>query len=301
MTARELLTPKQVALAIGVSESSLKRWCDRGALQTVRTVGGHRRLPLNGVLRFLQQSGQPLVRPELLGLPARCGQTPRSLTRASEDLLAALLEPNDELTRRIVFDLYLAGHRLATIFDQVIQPAFQQIGACWERGAAEVFEERTACEMTQRVLHELRLAWNITDPIRPLALGGTLSGDEYRIPTSMVELVLLECQWRALSLGTNLPAEAFCAALERHRPALVWLSVSAISDSGRFLQDFRLVSEFAQAAGIPLVVGGQALTEDLRRQIRFTTFCENLQQLESFAETWLAAAGRQALTIEQPL
>jgi predicted site-specific integrase-resolvase len=32
--ARGLLTPKQVARAIGVSESSLKRWCDKGVLPT---------------------------------------------------------------------------------------------------------------------------------------------------------------------------------------------------------------------------------------------------------------------------
>ncbi|OYW17913.1 MAG: hypothetical protein B7Z55_11620, partial [Planctomycetales bacterium 12-60-4] len=69
MAARELLTPKQVAVAIGVSESSLKRWCDRGILPTVRTAGGHRRIPTSGVLKFLQQSGHPLVQPEVLGLP----------------------------------------------------------------------------------------------------------------------------------------------------------------------------------------------------------------------------------------
>ncbi|HTN02445.1 MAG TPA: helix-turn-helix domain-containing protein [Planctomycetaceae bacterium] len=295
MTPRELLTPKQVAQAIGVSESSLKRWCDRGALPTVRTVGGHRRLPLNGVLKFLQETGQTLVQPELLGLPPRCGQTPRSLTRAAEELLGALLEPNDELARRILFDLYLAGHRLATIFDHVVQPAFQEIGACWVRSEIAPFEERTACEIAQRILHELRLAWNLIDPLQPVALGGTLAGDEYRIPTSMVELVLLECRWRAFSLGTNLPAESYSAAILKHRPALVWLSISTILDPDRFLHDYALVAQATHDAGVPLVIGGQALDESLRRQIRFTTFCENMQQLESFAETWLAAAGPPAL------
>lgn len=295
MTPRELLTPKQVAQAIGVSESSLKRWCDRGALPTVRTVGGHRRLPLNGVLKFLQETGQTLVQPELLGLPPRCGQTPRSLSRAAEELLGALLEPNDELARRILFDLYLAGHRLATIFDHVVQPAFLEIGACWARGEIAPFEERTACEIAQRILHELRLAWNLVDPLQPVAFGGTLAGDEYRIPTSMVELVLLECRWRAFSLGTNLPAESYSAAILKHRPALVWLSISTIPDPDRFLHDYALVAQATYDAGVPLVIGGQALDESLRRQIRFTTFCENLQQLEAFAETWLAAAGPPAL------
>ncbi|REJ93532.1 MAG: helix-turn-helix domain-containing protein [Planctomycetota bacterium] len=48
----DLLTPKQVARAISVSESSIKRWCDRGAIATQYTPGGHRRIPLSGLLEF---------------------------------------------------------------------------------------------------------------------------------------------------------------------------------------------------------------------------------------------------------
>ena len=69
----EQLTPKQVARAIGVSEASLKRWCDKGLIEMVRTVGGHRRLPLSSVLQFLRSSGHQLVRPEILGLPPTTG------------------------------------------------------------------------------------------------------------------------------------------------------------------------------------------------------------------------------------
>ena len=54
--AGQLLSPKQVARALGVSESSLKRWCDKGLIPTERTAGGHRRLPLAGVLDFLVRS-----------------------------------------------------------------------------------------------------------------------------------------------------------------------------------------------------------------------------------------------------
>ena len=36
----ELVSPKQVAHAMGVSESSLKRWCDQGLIPTVRTAAG---------------------------------------------------------------------------------------------------------------------------------------------------------------------------------------------------------------------------------------------------------------------
>ena len=65
---KELLSPKQVAQALGVSESSLKRWCDQGLIATIRTGGGHRRLALPDVLRFIRDGEHRLVSPEALGL-----------------------------------------------------------------------------------------------------------------------------------------------------------------------------------------------------------------------------------------
>src|SRR5688572_21462079 len=63
-----LLTTKDLAEAIGASESSLRRWTNSGAIQTSRTVGGHRRIPLSEAIRFIRSSGATVVRPQLLGL-----------------------------------------------------------------------------------------------------------------------------------------------------------------------------------------------------------------------------------------
>ena len=62
-------SPKQVASALQASESSVKRWCDQGAIASVRTVGGHRRITLDGLQRFLRDSQRALSAPEELGLP----------------------------------------------------------------------------------------------------------------------------------------------------------------------------------------------------------------------------------------
>ena len=64
-----LLSPKDLADAIGVSESSLKRWTDAGRIRASRTDGGHRRIALEDAVRFIREAGVPVVRPELLGMP----------------------------------------------------------------------------------------------------------------------------------------------------------------------------------------------------------------------------------------
>src|SRR5262245_52765982 len=68
------LSPRQLADAIGVSESSLKRWADAGKLAVSRTEGGHRRITMTEAVRFIRDTGATVVRPDLLGLgtkPAR--------------------------------------------------------------------------------------------------------------------------------------------------------------------------------------------------------------------------------------
>ncbi len=293
MSVKELLTPKQVANAIGASESSLKRWCDQGKLRTVRTAGGHRRIPISAVLEFLKVSGQQLLQPELLGLPPSLGRTERGLDSASDSLREGLIGNNELVCRRIVFDLYLAGHSIAEICDRVIQPSFVEIGNLWDCGIIEVYQERGACEITQRVISELRTTWSYTEPDAPMAMGGTLSGDEYRLPTAMVELTLRSAGWCATSLGTSLPVESLCIAIERNRPLLFWLSVSHIEDPNQFIASYPPLFEMASKVGTAVVLGGRALSESIRNNLQFSTYCDNFRQLERFAQTLRDAADRK--------
>ena len=62
------LSPKNLAQAIGISESSLKRWADDGQIRVMRTAGGHRRIAVEEAVRFIREIGIPLVQPDALGL-----------------------------------------------------------------------------------------------------------------------------------------------------------------------------------------------------------------------------------------
>jgi len=286
---KNLLTPKQVARAIGASESSLKRWCDKGILPTVRTAGGHRRLELGGVLAFLRKSGQALVRPEVLGLPATVGQGEATLERASARLQRALLAGDEQQCRGILFDLYLAGRSAVDICDSVLGEGMHGIGFQWECGEADVYEEHRACEICLRLVYDLRLALPAVPPTAPLAIGGAIAGDPYRLPITMVEVTLREAGWNAASLGPNLPIANMCASIERTRPQLFWLSASVIPAIEDFLAGYQTLFETATRSGAALVVGGKALTPDVRRQMQYSAFCDNLRHLVSFIATLPAA------------
>lgn len=280
----KLFSPKQVARALGVSESSLKRWCDRGLIDTQRTGGGHRRISLGEVCRFLRESDQALVRPDLLGLPATSGQCERGMTRAQDILLEAICQGDEQACRDVVMDLYLAGFSVSRICDELLTEVMRRVGKLWQCGEMDVYEERLGCEIYGRILDDLRRVLPRPSSDAPSAIGGIPDGDPYTLPSRMVELVLREVGWRANALGGSLPFSTLTAAAQKRRPRLFWLSVSVVPDEEQFLREY---AQFHAALpdDVALIVGGRGLHESIRQRMRYCAHCDNLEQLKEFATT----------------
>ena len=277
---QQVFSPKQVALAVGASESSVKRWCDRGILRSIRTGGGHRRVPLAGVLDFVRAENRVLVRPTELGLPAAVERTQASL-ELTEEFKQLLATGDNAGCRRIVLSLYLSNRSLAEICDTTLAPAMAALGEGWCNESLDVFEERRGCELALQLVFELRALLVQPPENAPTAMGGTVAGDPYCLPTRMVELALLENGWQTVSLGCGVPLRSLTKAVEEHKPRLFWLSVSALADRQLFAKQYR---ELFEACGhdTALVVGGRGLDDELRAQMQYSAYCENLQRLETF-------------------
>jgi methanogenic corrinoid protein MtbC1 len=286
----DLISPREAAHAIGVSESSLKRWCDQGLFHTVRTVGGHRKLPIADVLRFVHEHRHPLASPEILGLPPASLQLPAHMSGSIPILVEALVAGKEPLARQIVLDLYLASHSLSAICDNVLSPAFSEIGDRWACQSIDIYQERRSCEICQRILFDMRELQRLPESGWQ-AIGGTIEGDLYALPSTMVELVLRECGFHASSLGNSIPIPSLIRAVEETRPELFWLSVSHVREGLDLVREFSALSLACARSGTALVVGGRALGEKLRQRMVYSAFCDTMQQLESFAQTLFAARG----------
>ena len=57
--ANTLLTPREAAAAIGVSYPTIKQWILAGKLQTIKTPGGHHRIPQAALKRYLPAPSKP--------------------------------------------------------------------------------------------------------------------------------------------------------------------------------------------------------------------------------------------------
>jgi methanogenic corrinoid protein MtbC1 len=276
----ETFSPKQVARAIGVSESSLKRWCDRGLIPSICTAGGHRRLPIQGVLDFIKSTQRSLVHPEVLGLPSPLGGKRRSLAGSVDDLVQLLVAGDELGSRRLVMDLFLDHHRVSQIGDQVLKPAFERIGQLWECGDVEVYRERLACRMCGRVIDEIRRLIVAPPETASLAIGAAPSGDWYDLPGSLVEMTLRQNGWRSLSLGNNLPFETLATAIIDHQPKLFWLSVSHVADREHFARTYPQLAALL-GPDVPMLVGGREFDEQLQQAFPQAIYCPTLEAMEA--------------------
>jgi hypothetical protein len=133
-------------------------------------------------------------------------------------------------------------------------------------------------------LAELRLVIPTAGESAPIAIGATPECDPYSLPTTMAEVVLRQQGWRSQSLGSRLPFATLIAAIRDLQPGLFWLSVSHIDNEAQFVDEFQAFYDQVRIA-VPVVVGGSALKESLRREMEYTAFGDKMQHLETFAET----------------
>jgi MerR family transcriptional regulator, light-induced transcriptional regulator len=283
------VSPRTLAAAIGMSESSLKRWADEGRLTVERTAGGHRRIPLAAAVQFIRRSGLAVVRPELLELAAEAGGTMRAARDrevVGSQLYGALLDDRAVEARSLIVSLYVDGASLAWICDEVIRGALSRVGALWEHGSEGIFLEHRATETCLRALGEVRRLLPPVPGDAQVAVGGGFEEDEYDVPSVMAAMILTEAGYRARNLGARTPVMATLAAIAHYGPGLVWQSLSMEPRSPRDAARGLLEIATAVAPG-SLVVGGRALgTVPLPA-------AANLHSLGSMAE--LAAFARGAV------
>ncbi len=277
---QQVFSPRQVARAIGASESSVKRWCDRGVLPSVKTAGGHRRLPISGVLEFLRSENRALNDPTAIGLPKGAGSTPSTSADALQPFKQALTSGDYSDCRRILYDLVFANVPLAVILDEVVTIALHEMGEDWCAGSLEVYEERRGCELVTRLVHELAMTIPLPPETAPVAMGASVEGDPYTLASRFVEMILIDSGWKATSLGSGVPIASLAKAIEVNRPRLFWVSSSSVADEQKFISDFEILSS-ACGETTALIIGGRGFSEPIRSKLRYTACCENLQRLES--------------------
>ena len=261
---KPLLTPRELAEAIGSSESSVRRWVDAGDIAISRTAGGHRRILLAEAVRFIRLIGAPVLRPDLLGLDAPPDDAAGGAPPGDADRLYEAIAAGDRgAARGLLAASYLKGRGLAELFDGPVREAMHRVGGLWAHDARGILVEHRATQICVDAVAMLQalLPPPETDRPRPLALGGAPEGDPYQLPTMMAAAVVSEAGLRAVNFGPLTPVKLLGREAADQGARLVWLSVSAPQDFKALRREAAGLAATLAANGIDLVLGGRHRAE----------------------------------------
>jgi methanogenic corrinoid protein MtbC1 len=247
-------------------------------------------------MEFLEATNRRLVDPSAIGLdPTDLVFGHGSSMRQKQSLVTeepamltqfekALLAGDESTCRKIVSNWFAMHGGITSLADNLLSAAFKSIGDRWQCGTVEIYQERRGCEICCQLIHELRRLLPEPPGNAPLAMGGTASGDQYQLPNQLAEIVFRENGWRTISLGTNIPFASLLSAARKHMPKVFWLSVSHIENIEQFVVDY---NHFAKnlPKGVMLVLGGQALNEQVRPSLSYSAHCDSMLQLANLARS----------------
>jgi excisionase family DNA binding protein len=278
------LSPLQVSEALCVSVTTVKRWVDDGVMPAQKTPGGHRKLLLADVIRFLREN--PLPGADMSRLCLRC---PEDAVPDADDvrrqLLPMLRTADVDGARGLLETAYRAGLGMEVLADEVIAPAMHTIGHDWATGQIDVYQEHQSTQVCVEAIHQFKAVMDDNaEPRRPIAICGASEGDPYLLASLLVQMVLRDHGWQAINFGPNTPLESFGRAIVDCRPRLICLSVSYLPDRDRFVREYHELFRQARAADVAVAVGGAMLADQsFREALPFTHHGDRLAHLVEFA------------------
>lgn len=252
---KPVLSPRQFAEGIGVSESSVKRWIDDGQIVAARTAGGHRRIPIQEAARYIREQGLVVIRPDVIGLAEVGGARREPADAAGERLFGYLESGAASEARGLLLSRYLEGSSVAEIVDGPLAHAMAKIGEAWVANTSGIFWEHRATQIALEALGRLRMLLPLRDDA-PVAVGGAPSGDPYLLPSLAVAAVVEGEGVRATNLGPETPLSSLALAGSDLEARIVWLSVSVAVEGGKLRDEIEALAQQSADRGAILVVGG---------------------------------------------
>jgi MerR family transcriptional regulator, light-induced transcriptional regulator len=271
--------PIQLAARLtGLSTHVLRIWEQRyHAVRPRRTSANHRLYSPNDIerlslLREVTQAGHNiglvahLTNDKLRALTAAISglkpQQPRAATPASEpdSFEAAALAAIESLDDRALDDTLkracaaLGGQGVLRL---LVAPLTQNLGDLWREGQITAAHEHFATMHLRAFLANQTKPFGY-NPTAPALIVATPAGQLHELGALLVAAMAANLGWKAICLGTSLPAAEIAGAARQKRARAVALSLVYPEDDASLPGELALLRE-SLPAEVALLVGGRAL------------------------------------------
>jgi len=287
--AHNLVSTQEVAVMLNVAETTIKRWADENILQCVRTPGGHRKFSLKEVVRFAEAKGYttsgskppPMTPMQLEQL--EIGVHTRNYARIAHVFREEALQADREGILTLFLYLYKQHIPFAVIVDEVVRPAFEDVGTKWEKGEIEINQEHAATQATTESL--IRMASELhRKGANGLSVLCACPEEELHEVGLRGLAYSLECEgWKVHYTGANSPVETLAAFIRAVRPELVCLSVTMGKHRRELLDKLKRLSSQVHSYEGKIIVGGNYARRLHEQDIRCDRIAGSIQDAVAYS------------------
>ena len=182
----------------------------------------------------------------------------RGLDGTVQVFVTALLAAQRQAAVTIAREALAGGASAVDVYVDLFQAALYEIGRRWERNEISVADEHMATAIVQYVLAQVYERLPIPSPTKGRMLVAGVAGELHQLGPNIVADVLETQGWDVRFLGTNVPASSILRAIEQHRPDVLGLSLTILSNTPRFRETVAAVRAEFRDSCPKIVVGGRA-------------------------------------------
>lgn len=242
----------ELAKMLNVNVSTVKRWVDSGLLTADITPGGHRKINVTHLSKFIRNQYKLANNSYVL---RRLTRLKKSGFLDYEKYYNYLFSATTTSTHNILVDYYISGYPLLTIINEVILPVLVKIGEEWAKGRLTISDEH---RMTFILRAELSGFESMIEPKRQkqrrTALLACVADEHHEIPLLLLSLLLKQAGWQSVVLGINTPALTVARATKEYKANLVCLTKSYSRVSERAYLNTILKQQLP--SGVRIALGG---------------------------------------------
>jgi excisionase family DNA binding protein len=249
-----MVSAGEAARRLGVAPATIQRWVDSGVLHAERTPGGHRRIYVTELRRFIATS------------------RPAQLSGPLADWLDVLMTGDPVKVKAALIASRQETGSWADTADEVAS-AIAEVGRRWEAGTCQIFEEHAATEALHRATASCVAEFRYADDAPQAALL-TVENERHTLGLSLAELVLAEHGWRSTWIGEGPPADELGSLVTKFEPRALVVGASAASAPSGVARYQAALIEITADAGIDLILAGAGAWKTVPGATRVLTFKE---------------------------
>jgi len=257
------ITAQQAATELGVSSSTLKRFCDRHEIPITRTPGGHRRID-----RFHLALASHMMR----GRPTQSHST----QRLDRETTLRLLRAADHIQLTELFwseSICFAG--LIKLLDDVLVPTLWHLGDLRSKHHIETAEEAVCTATAAATLDGIFSRMPAAPPSAPIYLAATLPPSLDTLAEKFIAIALRSIGIKPLNLGCNVLPETIANVVKLVGAAAVCISHTHITDIVQTLELHQTLASLIPP-DCRIIIGGGDLTPRLRQRLSHCVYYESI-------------------------